>query len=376
MQQSHSLPTHPRFKDLSGLRFSKLLVVEYVGKTKNGKPLFRCRCDCGNENFVTIGAGLLCGDTISCRCIWKGENIDGKRFGRWTVVRLDHRNAHGDGYFKCVCDCGNIGVIHRTTLIDGTSQSCGCLKRDYTASVTVDEVGRMFGRLTVLSRAGTDADEKATWHCMCVCGNEIVTSGHHLRGGNTRSCGCLRNDIASDNWLIHGMPTRLTHGDTAGGNQTAEHRSWAAMIQRCTNPNVERYPCYGGRGITVCDHWRFSYSNFLADMGRKPTIKHSLDRINVNGNYEKLNCRWATIIEQANNKQRPKLTEVEKHIHDLARRAVRYAVASGRMNRAATFICVSCGNQAREWHHYLGYHRDHWLDVIPLCVPCHRACKN
>lgn len=374
MQQSYSLPTHPRFKNLTGQHFGKLLVLAYAGKTRNGKPLFRCRCSCGNENFVTIGAGLLCGDTVTCGC--RGlEPLDGKRFGRWLVLKLSHLDDHGNAFFDCACDCGTTGVIRRSSLLDGTSQSCGCLKCDFAAAQTVDETGRMFGRLTVFERHGTDADEKATWRCVCVCGNEIVTSGHHLRCGNTRSCGCLRADLAADLQTWNITPPRLTHGATIGGKATLEYHSWSGMIQRCTNPNSPKWSEYGGRRISVCPQWRFSFSTFLADMGPKPTDKHSLDRVEVHGDYHPDNCRWATAVEQANNKQKPKRSDEEKSLQRKAHAAISYAVSKGRLNRAATFLCVSCNNQAHEWHHHLGYQPEHWLDVIPLCLSCHRSLK-
>jgi hypothetical protein len=75
------------------------------------------------------------------------------------------------------------------------------------------------------------------------------------------------------------------------------------MIGRCENPNVERYPHYGGRGISICEEWRESFEAFLRDMGRKPSPDHSIDRIDVNGNYEPGNCRWATDSEQQRNKR-------------------------------------------------------------------------
>jgi len=94
------------------------------------------------------------------------------------------------------------------------------------------------------------------------------------------------------------------HGDARRGNASPEYGAWAEMIQRCTNPKQKRYADYGGRGIHVCERWLNGFENFLADMGRRPTSEHSIDRYpNNDGNYEKTNCRWATRLEQAANKR-------------------------------------------------------------------------
>lgn len=98
------------------------------------------------------------------------------------------------------------------------------------------------------------------------------------------------------------------HGDAGTGKKTLEYNSWIHMRTRCNCPSNSRYPLYGGRGIRVCARWD-KYENFLADMGRKPTAKHSLDRIDVNGNYEPGNCRWATQLTQMNNVRRNILIE-------------------------------------------------------------------
>lgn len=93
------------------------------------------------------------------------------------------------------------------------------------------------------------------------------------------------------------------HGEGKRGQKTPEYRSWVHMRERCNNPKCARYPLYGGRGISHCDRWN-DYAKFLEDMGRRPTLKHSLDRINVNGNYEPGNCRWANQSTQTNNTRR------------------------------------------------------------------------
>lgn len=94
-------------------------------------------------------------------------------------------------------------------------------------------------------------------------------------------------------------PKRATHGDT----YSKEHRCWATIKRRCYNLRCSKYKYYGGRGITVCDRWLRSYENFLEDMGRAPSPDHSIDRINNDGNYEPLNCQWATMQEQNNNRR-------------------------------------------------------------------------
>lgn len=94
-----------------------------------------------------------------------------------------------------------------------------------------------------------------------------------------------------------------THGDAPRGGRAPEHRIWDAMIGRCTRRSDSRWEDYGGRGIKVCEAWRKSYSAFLSDMGRRPSPKHTLDRIEANGNYEPGNCRWATQAVQQRNRR-------------------------------------------------------------------------
>ncbi|MFY9952108.1 hypothetical protein [Bradyrhizobium sp.] len=97
---------------------------------------------------------------------------------------------------------------------------------------------------------------------------------------------------------------RVRHGDARRGAKTAEWRCWVGIRQRCYDANYRVFKNYGARGIKVCDRWLESYENFLADMGRKPSAAHSIDRIDVNGNYEPANCRWATTSQQNSNQRR------------------------------------------------------------------------
>lgn len=150
----------------------------------------------------------------------------------------------------------------------------------------VDIAGRKFNLLTAIS-ISEKRKYGVYWLCQCDCGNQKVILGQHLKSGGTKSCGCHNKRVASANNLKHG------HSLT-GKTQTIEYKSWLDMKARCTNPNSKYYYNYGGRGITICDRWLNSFEAFLEDMGMKPTKKHTLERTNNEGDYNKYNCIWAT----------------------------------------------------------------------------------
>ena len=133
--------------------------------------------------------------------------------------------------------------------------------------------------------------------CLCECGNKIITRLVSYNNQHTKSCGCLHKIIAKQKCI-----ERTKHGNSRRGNHSGSYITWRGMVERTSNPNHKSYKFYGGRGIIVCDRWLSSFENFLQDMGNRPE-GFTLDRIDPDGNYEPLNCRWADEETQRNNKR-------------------------------------------------------------------------
>lgn len=189
----------------------------------------------------------------------------------------------------------------------------------------IDKTGEVHGRLTIIKLLGKRASSnKPYWLCRCECGNECEVSAANLVSEHTLSCGCLRTEII--------IQTKTTHGR----RHTKEYQAWCACKGRCYNPNVDRYAHYGGRGIQVCAGWRNDFQAFFEDLGCAPTPKHSIDRVNVNGNYSCGHCaeckangwvanvKWSTPSEQSNNMTRNRSLVYEGKEYTLSELA-RYA---------------------------------------------------
>lgn len=218
-------------------------------------------------------------------------DLTGNKYGRWTVIKKAETSKK-DIEWNCVCECGNIGVIRGSSLRSGNSKSCGCLSREMASkrfsenpkpkSIT-NLSGMKFGKLTVIEIAEHIKGKHIKWRCVCDCGKEVISAGVYLTNGSKTHCGCEKP-----------FSYRLSYHRL--------HRIWSNMKFRCNNANDDRYDDYGGRGIAVCKEWQESFEVFCKWALKNGYDKNlTLDRIDVNGNYEPSNCRWITMFDQMGN---------------------------------------------------------------------------
>lgn len=241
-------------------------------------------------------------------------DLSGAKFNRLTAIRPVSRTKSRMVVWECSCECGAIVEVASAYLKSGDTKSCGCIRFE-TAAETARKrpraykpmIGVRFGRLLVTA---LEQERPVLWRCKCDCGREHVARGAELRRGATRSCGCLSSELKSKR-----MTNNVTHGQARRGQQTPTWSSWQAMIRRCNDPLRFGYELYGGRGIRVCERWH-DFAAFREDMGDRP-LGRSLDRIDVNGNYEPGNCRWSDDETQQANR-RNSLPRVARVIDECA----------------------------------------------------------
>lgn len=154
----------------------------------------------------------------------------------------------------------------------------------------LDLKGKRFGRLLVVEKCG-HIGKYIGWKCKCDCGNETVVSVNNLQNGSTKSCGCLARELSSERFKKHGK------------SNYSLYKVWKNIKNRCYNPRTEKYKYYGEKGISMCKEWVGDFTSFYGwsiKNGWKKGL--TIDRINVDGNYEPENCRWVTWKTQQRNK--------------------------------------------------------------------------
>lgn len=165
----------------------------------------------------------------------------------------------------------------------------------------LDLTGQKYGRWTILYFEGFYQNKISKWMCQCECGKKSIVLRNTLRNGTSKSCGCLQKETVIGIITIHGQ---------ASGKCTDEYTAWKNMKGRCAGYSAIGKRFYKDNNVIVCERWLNSFDIFFADMGKRPSKKHSLDRFpNKTGNYEPSNCRWATKKEQAGNTIRNRYLE-------------------------------------------------------------------
>lgn len=220
----------------------------------------------------------------------------GERFGKLTILRELESIRDNSGSLRRIvevrCDCGNISEKKLKYLKSGETTTCGsCVKIVVGTSAKgnpvikvdsfVDElemVGTKYQRWTVVDTGFKQTDSRMV-KAICECGTEQMVSKSALKTGHSVSCGCHSREVASETNKTHGL------------SKERPYRIWSNMLQRCDNPKSDYFNNYGGRGITYQTSWKV-FDNFWKDMSKEYVDGLELDRIDVNGNYTKENCRW------------------------------------------------------------------------------------
>lgn len=212
------------------------------------------------------------------------KNLVGEKFGKLTVLEYYGKNEKGYHLWKCKCDCGNYAIVNNKSIKNGHTKSCGCIHR------AKDLTGKKFGNLTVVKKVERK-NRSNQWLCKCDCGKEVVCYQYNLERGTSTSCGCLRSYYAKK--------TRSCHGESTG----KFYKKWSSIKTRCYNKNTPCYKNYGGRGIKMCDEWLdfWNFREWAYKNGYSEGL--TLERTDVNGNYEPSNCKWIPMEEQAINKR-------------------------------------------------------------------------
>lgn len=358
-------------EDLTGQRFGCWTVIKKAENEKSKELYWLCECSCDNKTRKPVMQKYLKdGRSKSCGCSKKkSEDLTNMRFGKLTALKRVENSKSKQIQWLCKCDCSEDSkvIVLSKSLKDGNTTSCGCVRKE-------DLTGKIFGRWNVLESVGSNEHNKRIWLCECSCENKTqkVVVGSSLVNGSSQSCGCLA------------LESRTTH-------RLSNSRIYDIYINiksRCYNENSDSFSDYGGRGIKVCNEWMseedgfINFYNWSISNGYQDDL--SIDRIDVNGNYEPNNCRWATAKEQGNNRRNNVIIEID----DKRKTAAQWANEKG-IKVQSVYSRIKNGwkeenllNDAKKaikhsnvkgitWHKKLGKWQVYNLDAYPkLYVGC------
>lgn len=216
------------------------------------------------------------------------KDLTQKRFGKLLVIGLARREYWKKGKstaWVCLCDCGNIKVVYGYLLSGGNVKSCGCSRYRIRNNLAQQRFGRLL--VVGLARPSLWASKShPEWACLCDCGNYVIVRSDSLLNGVTKSCGCLWKKLKGNKEKYHRLYT-----------------IWESMRDRIYNQNCRAYKNYGGRGISICKEWDdfLQFKDWALTNGYNDEL--TLERINVDGNYEPANCCWIPLKQQNRNKR-------------------------------------------------------------------------
>ena len=378
--------------DLTGQRFGKLVAVSEVAeRDRHKRVLWKCLCDCGKQIQVA-GEALKSGNTKSCGCITTAINLVGQRFGLWTVLGdSGKRYTNGSVLYTCICECGNKKDVSSNSLIGGKSTCCGHLRNE-------DLRGKKFGELEVLCLSNNRKNGSRTWLCKCSCGNHTEVVTNQLKGGYTKSCGCLVGGKVDIRGYKFG---RLTVVDDTG------KRLHGSVVWRCVcdcgkESEVTAGNLRGGTESCGCSivkniiGQRFgrltviSYSDVKSKSGDKICIcacdcgmeKQVLRNDIVSGKTKSCGC----LIRRGVNhpKYNPKLSDEHRMKSRLRMSDGDFRVWSKMVKDRDNYTCQICGDNKGgnlNSHHLNGWNafpkqRFDLENGTTLCTDCHNDFHN
>ena len=315
-----------------GLKLNYLTFIREDGKNKYGEVMIICECDCEEHKQIRIKkSNFLSGRTKSCGCAvrrnrkrleFPKEDLTGKVFGKLTVLRFAGYDEKSKAKWTCQCSCENKTIFdtYAYNLKSGNTTSCNC-------RFHINLIGRTFGQLTVIDEypIPDNCKRERRWLCECNCENhtKVIKTTGVLLSGKIRSCGCY-------------LKTRVSPIYKHGDRHSRLYDKWWHMKSRCYSPKAGNYYNYGGRGIDICDKWRYDYPTFkklALENGWDENIPNlTLDRYDPNDDYKPDNCRWIPLSDQARTNRRTIKYFKDRLIEDICKENdVPYQVARKRI---------------------------------------------